>query len=240
VIFFAGFTPPQLTFPAASVLWGTWMLRLRVNEQVNDDQNVLANLLDDTTSFTILSRAGLRDIGARESTQFTTATTRLKRWLRSLQRTLRAIDALLPYQRVLAANATTSVITRGDINAAFSITAAPFEVWEIEFEGSVQCSSTGGSRFAITAPAGSTVDGWLFSTASALATPSTPQRFTAIDTLSATAVHTVAAVPAPDRIRAVITVGATGGAIKPQFASNTAAQTTTIFAGASFRARKLS
>lgn len=95
VVFYAGFTPPQITMPLASVRWGVWMLRLRVNEQVIDDKNRLANLLDDTTAISIASPKGQRDIGARERSHFTTESTRLKAWLRSYQRNLRVIEGLL-------------------------------------------------------------------------------------------------------------------------------------------------
>lgn len=94
-IFYAGYTPPPVTLPASTALWGVWMFRLRVNEQVTDDKNVLPDLLDTTTCFSMLSPSGLRGIGAREGDQFTTASTRLKRWLRSFQRDLVVLENLL-------------------------------------------------------------------------------------------------------------------------------------------------
>lgn len=92
-IYSTAFTPPQITLPANTVLWGVWMLRLRVNEQVSNDQVAVGSLLDTSTALSMLSPSGLRDIGAREGSHFTTAATRIKRWLRSYQRNLRAIEA---------------------------------------------------------------------------------------------------------------------------------------------------
>lgn len=87
-----GMAPPLITLPASSSLWGVWMPRLLVNEQIDDDQNELANLLDDDTALCMLSPSGLRDSGARENQHFTTSTTRIKNWLRSYQRNLRALE----------------------------------------------------------------------------------------------------------------------------------------------------
>jgi hypothetical protein len=94
-IYSTDFTPDDFTLPAAATLWGVWMPRCLVNEQIDNDQEVLGSLLDDTTAISMLSPDGLRDIGARESSQFTTTTTRVKGWLRSYQRSLRTLDTLL-------------------------------------------------------------------------------------------------------------------------------------------------
>lgn len=95
IISYAGYTPPPITLPANTTLWGVWMLRLRVNAQALDDTKRIADLLDDTTCFSMLSPKGLRDIGARERAQYTTSTTRIKGWLRSFQRSLRTIESQL-------------------------------------------------------------------------------------------------------------------------------------------------
>jgi|GEM_PF-4494422 len=135
-----------------------------------------------------------------------------------------------------AANFTTTLATATD--TPFTVPIAANERLEIVFEGTAQCSGVGGSKYAIAAPSGAAVEGWLDSSTTAVATKSY-QRITAAGALTATAVHTVAATPAPDRIHAVITNGATPGNVTLQAASVTAGQTTTIFAGASFRTRKL-
>ncbi len=90
------FTPDQITLPANTALWGVWMPRLLVNEQLDDDQNELAGLIDqDVTAISMLSPSGLRCSGAREKAHFTTTTTLVKNWLRSFQRTLRVLEGLI-------------------------------------------------------------------------------------------------------------------------------------------------
>ena len=111
------------------------------------------------------------------------------------------------------------------------------EVWIVEVNITAQCSSTGGVKYAIAAPAGSVVEGWLFSSTSALTTLS-HQRITAINTLTTTAVHTIANTTAPDRISFTIVCGGTGGTCSINAASGTAAQTTTLFANSSLTAVK--
>ena len=63
------------------------------------------------------------------------------------------------------------------------------------------------------------------------------QRLTAINTLTATAMHTVATTPAPDRIYFVVVAGATG-VVALQAASKTSGQTTTVFANSSLVAQR--
>lgn len=84
--------PPSFTLPLNAIRWGKWMLRCLVNEQIDDDQNRLGDLIDDANALSMLSPHGLVDVGARELEHFTTATTRVKGWARSIQRTLRAIE----------------------------------------------------------------------------------------------------------------------------------------------------
>lgn len=136
----------------------------------------------------------------------------------------------------LNANYTNSTVTAA--NTTLQFYAQPGEVFKIEFNGTTQCSGIGGSKYQITAPAGATVEGWLYSSAAAITTLSY-QRIVAINTLNATATHTVATTPGPDRIVATVTIGATGGVVAIAAASVTAAQITTIFAGSSLTARKV-
>ena len=84
--------PQQILLPDAGALWGVWMPVLLVNEQIDTDQEELEGLYNDENAFCVLSPSGLRDMGAREKEHFTTATTRIKNWLRSYQRNLRAIE----------------------------------------------------------------------------------------------------------------------------------------------------
>lgn len=84
--------PQQIALPDNGAYWGVWMLRCLVNEQLDNSQDVLPGLLYDLNAVSLLSPTGLRDCGAREDQHFTTATTRIKKWLRSYQRNLRALE----------------------------------------------------------------------------------------------------------------------------------------------------
>lgn len=95
IIYSTAVEPDDITLPADAVLWGKWFPRLMINEQLDTDQRLDGSLLDDTTILSMLSPNGLRDTAARETSQFTTATTRFKNFLRDYQRTLRTIDPLL-------------------------------------------------------------------------------------------------------------------------------------------------
>lgn len=86
--------PPAFTLPTAASRWGTYALRLKVNAQLDTDEK-LEGLLDESTMLSMLSPNGLRDMAAREGLQFCTPTTLHKRWVRSYQRNLRALDALM-------------------------------------------------------------------------------------------------------------------------------------------------
>lgn len=94
-IYSTSFTPSSFTLAAASTRWGKWHFRLRVNEQVADDQNIIENLVDSTTIIHMLSPNGQRDTAAGETTQFCTSTTMVKGWVRDYQRNLRIIEPLL-------------------------------------------------------------------------------------------------------------------------------------------------
>jgi len=111
------------------------------------------------------------------------------------------------------------------------------EIWAIELECIAQCSSTGGVRYAVDAPGASAVVGWLDGTTTDLSTKSL-EVIALPSTLTTTPVHTVAALPAPDRIVATITADGDGD-VTILAASNTNGQTTTIFAGAILRARRV-
>lgn len=132
------------------------------------------------------------------------------------------------------ANFDTTSQTQVDTNFAFSVQAG--EVWEIEFEGTCQDSAIGGLKFAVHAPAGSTVEGWANGSTSAVSTR-VYSRIVAIDTLGTT-YHTVAATPAMTNIKAVI-ICAIAGTVSLRLATVTAATTARIFANSHFKAQKL-
>jgi hypothetical protein len=139
-------------------------------------------------------------------------------------------------RKALLNNATTTLTTNTNTNLSFAIGAN--EVWDVEIEFTGQCSSTGGSKFQISAPTGCTIEGWYYGTTSTI-TSFTNQRITAINTLTGTAAMTVATTPAPNKIWVRVKNGSTAGNISLGFASVTSGQTTTIFAGAKMNAYKV-
>src|SRR5215469_7795096 len=130
----------------------------------------------------------------------------------------------------LTSNFTTTSTSAQPTALSFSI--GDNEVWIVDCQITAQCSSTGGIAYAVAAPTGATIEGWVKSSTSAITTLSY-QRLTAINTLTSTALHTVATTPAPDMIRFTITNGSTAGVVTIEVASKTSGQTTTLFLGSS-------
>lgn len=147
---------------------------------------------------------------------------------------LKGLRAFAPAR--LVANFTTTVVAATSTTLAFNINAN--EVWLVECQLTAQCSGVGGSKYAVAAPAGATIEGWIYSSTSSLTTLSY-QRLTAINTLNAAGLHTVATTPGPDVIRFVVTNGATAGVVALQAASVTVGQTTTIFLGSGMAATRI-
>jgi hypothetical protein len=136
----------------------------------------------------------------------------------------------------LSANATTTAATNTNTNLSFSIAAN--EVWVVMFDFTAQCSSTGGVKIQISAPTSATIEGWYLSSGATITTP-VYNRITAINTLTATITHTVATTPGPDRVWIRVKNSTNAGTIALGFASGTSTQTTTIFAGATMIAFKV-
>jgi hypothetical protein len=135
----------------------------------------------------------------------------------------------------------TSNYTNATVSATSAfpgITTVANGVYLVEVNATTQCSSTGGNKWSIVAPAGATVEGWSYGTTSAITTLSY-QRFTAINTLTTTANNTVATTPAPYTAVAVVTCGATTGTLTLGGAVVTAAQTNTVFSGSSIRISRI-
>lgn len=137
----------------------------------------------------------------------------------------------------LVSNFTTTAATATATLLSFNVGVN--EVWIVDVQLTAQCSSTGGVKYAVAAPTGATIEGWVYSSGAAILTL-IYQRLTAIGTLTSTLVHTVATTPAPDMLRFTVTNGSTTGAVTVQAASGTPGQTTTIFAGASLTAHRVS
>ncbi len=135
-IYSTSFTPASFTLSAAATRWGKYSTRLRVNEQIDDDQNLIGSLLDDTTILSMLSPKGLRDICAREGGQFCSTTTRIKGWARDVQRSLRSIEAIA---------AGTSVPGGSNKEFQYNNSSVMGGVAELTYEGSgrLQLSATG-------------------------------------------------------------------------------------------------
>lgn len=136
----------------------------------------------------------------------------------------------------LSSNFTTTSNSSTDTALTFSIGA--FEVWIVDFQLTTQCSSTGGVKYRISAPTSATVEGWIYTSTSTITTDSR-QRFTAINTLTSTAAHTVANTPGPDIIRIVVMNAGNAGSVALGIASGTNTQTSTVFAGSYMRPRRI-
>jgi hypothetical protein len=128
-------------------------------------------------------------------------------------------------------NATTSLT---NVGLGWAINAN--EVWTGEFNLSGQCSSTGGTQFAITIPSGATIEAECFGITSAV-TAFTSSRITASGVATTQVFFIAAAVPGPVRITVTVVNGATPGSVQLQAKSVTSTQTTTIFAGSYVTAR---
>jgi hypothetical protein len=136
----------------------------------------------------------------------------------------------------LALNFTTSVV--GATNTALTFQIKPNETWVVDMQLTASCSGTGGLLYAISTPAGATIEGWLYSSLGAITTLSY-QRLNAINTLIATPVHTVATTPSPDVIRFTIVNGATAGSVTLQVASKTAGQISSVLSNSSLIAYRV-
>lgn len=141
------------------------------------------------------------------------------------------------FATALTTNFTTTAVTATSTTLSFNVKAG--ETWVVDVQLTAQCSSTGGVKYAISAPTGATIEGWIYSSLAAITTLSY-QRLTAIATLNATALHTVAATPAPDVIRFTIVNPTNAGVVTVQAASGTSGQTTTLFSGGSLTAMRVS
>lgn len=139
------------------------------------------------------------------------------------------------FQR-LTGNYTNSTVTA--TNVFTGITTVANAVYHVEMEATTQCSSTGGTRWSVVAPAGSTVAGWTEGVTTGTATM-LRNRITAINTLSATAHNRSANTPASMLIRAIVVTGATTGTLTIGGASVTATQVTTVFTNSSLRITRI-
>lgn len=137
----------------------------------------------------------------------------------------------------LAANYTNATTSLTNVGLGFAIGAN--ENWTGEFNLSGQCSGTGGTKFAITVPAGATIEAECLGITSAV-TAITSSRITASGAATTQTFYVASAVPGPVWIRFTVVNGSTAGAVQLQAESVTSGQTTTIFAGSYLTCRPVS
>ena len=134
----------------------------------------------------------------------------------------------------LVANYTNATAGLTNVGLGWAIGAS--EIWTGEFNLSGQCSGAAGTKFAITIPAGATIEATVFGMTSAV-TAFTSSRITASGAATTQTYWVVATTPGPVRICVTVVNGATNGAVALQAESVTVGQTTTIFAGSYVTAR---
>ncbi len=121
---------------------------------------------------------------------------------------------------------TSNVLT----NVSLAVAMNANEVWVGEFNLSGQCSGAAGSKFAITIPAGATIEATAIGISGAV-TAFTSSRITASGTATTQTYYAAATTPGPVRITFTVVCGATAGNIQLQAQSVSNVQTTTLFAG---------
>lgn len=145
---------------------------------------------------------------------------------------------LTQISQVLAANYTNTNSAGGTLTT-LTFNAADGEVWFLEFRGTIQCSSTGGLKFAIHAPAGSVCEGAIHGQLGTGLNTYGSIRIT--DSATPTYVGAFSAVATtPQGLwgQARIKLVGNGGAITIGCRPVTNTQTATLFAGFYLRARR--
>lgn len=121
---------------------------------------------------------------------------------------------------------------------SLSLSVAANEIWEIEFDGTISCSSTGGVKFALVGPASSTAEGDIQGEGATNINTFSAIRITDTATYVG-AFSAVAATLEPVRGYARVKMGATPGAVVLSARPVTNTQTATLKAGFIMRARKV-
>ena len=137
----------------------------------------------------------------------------------------------------ITANRTTTVVTAGSVtDMSFAIGAS--EVWSFDFYLSNGCSGVGGVKWAINGPAGATFRAHAVGMSTGI-TAITSDLMTALATLGI-AFNAVALATGWTRITGTVVNSTTPGTVQLQFASTTAAQTSTAYAGSNLSAHRIS
>ena len=225
-IFYVGFSPPDFTLPAIT-LWGKFALRV-----TGYYQQLTQTIVDESMQLSMIGPFGEIDLCSREFEHFTTATTRTRRWVRSVQRMIRALTGIRQSLALAAdfTNAATSPTT--------ALTATPFLFpvknavsYKVAIALTGSSSGTGGFKLTTTGPVGTTIQGWWDGFAAVVATR-VPQEITALGAMGS-AVATIGANTRGEiRGTLVFTAGA-DGFFGLSVANVTATQTTTIKARSS-------
>lgn len=136
----------------------------------------------------------------------------------------------------LSLNAPASTTSASLVATNLTFPVKSGEIWAVEVDGTVQCSSTGGVALGLSGPAGSTAHGYVDGAyTSSLAW--TSAALTALGTPTGV-LNAAAGASRAARLRATVTAGADGN-VTFQFAAVVAGQTATIDAGTMLRARRL-
>ena len=232
-------TPTVINIPAASTLWGKYLWRLTVNGGLLNGiyMGPLSTqpLVDEASGVQVLSpNALLYDIAYRESNQFDS----VRQWIGQWKLSLRALDTFFSRSNYKSLTSDFTTTSASAVATNLSFAAAASDVWLVEFEGTVQCSSTGGVKASFTLPTGATIEGFAIGGSTGV-TAMTSSRITAGSTLTS-AFAAVATTPLFLNIRARIKGnGVNSGNITLNFASTTGGQTTTVFAGSAMKAQRL-
>lgn len=140
-------------------------------------------------------------------------------------------DPLSPHAWMyrLATTFTTTLATGQSSNLTLSVAAS--EIWCFQASLLVSCSGSGGTKVAVAAPSGTTLEAFARGHSTAL-TATTGARMPSMNTLSAVAFDTAAtAVPGRVELGGSVVVGTTAGNVTIQIASTTAGQTSSLLAG---------
>lgn len=147
-------------------------------------------------------------------------------------------DATVVSVRLAAPDATTASNVIANI-PSLTVPVQAGETWEIELFCNLTCSGVGGVKFGLDCPAGCTVEGYVFGCgASNIAFNSAA--VLAQGTLYGVLSNVAGGVRKMGTLKATVIVGGVGGNITMAWASVTNLQTSTMFAGAHFKARRCS
>lgn len=134
-------------------------------------------------------------------------------------------------------SATFTTVNPGAQPTNFTFAVNANEVWYVELNGVVNCSSTGGVKFALLVPSSSNVDGFVHGSNTTAGTTIQQSRLLNPNTLQAAAINTVATA-GQVRLHGTVKVNDDGGNITIGFAAGTSGQTATLFSGSHFQARR--